>query len=107
MVLTSGTKAFQSVDGEYVRELGQDEHSHHPEDSNPLAPPQNDIITTEIPLNSGVSPVSAVQFGAYDPYTPYPGEVPDQTLSRNHTHTLQTRMETAPPTFPVRYCAKL
>lgn len=107
MVLTSGTKSFQSVDGEYVRELGQDEHSHHPEDSNPLAPPQNDTITTEIPLNSGVSPVSAVQFGGYDPYTPYPGEVPDQTLSRNHTHTLQTRMATAPPTFPVRYCAKL
>jgi hypothetical protein len=107
MVLTSGTKSFQSVAGEFVRALGQTEHSHHPDDTNPLLPPQKDTLTTEIPLSSGAAAVNAVEFGSYVPYSPYPGEVPDQVLSRNHSHTLQTRMETAPPTFPVRYCAKL
>lgn len=107
LVLTSGTKSFQYVGADAVRELGQPEHSHHPEDSDPLAEPIRDTFTTETPLNSGIAPVTAVQFGDYLPYNPYPGEVPDQTLSRSHSHTIQTRMESAPPTFPVRYCGKL
>ena len=107
MVHTSGTKSFQYVGDEAVRELGQPEHSHHPDDDDVLAEPLRDTFTTETPLNYGVAPVSAVQFGDYTPYNPYPGEVPDLTLSRSHTHTIQTRMESAPPTFPVRYCGKL
>jgi hypothetical protein len=107
MVHTSGTKSFQSVEGKFVRELGQTEHSHHPLDNDPLAPPTRDSVTTQTPLTSGIAPVSAVQFGDYDPYRPYADEVPDLVLSRSHSHTLQTRMESAPPTFPVRYCGKL
>lgn len=107
MVLTSGTKSFQYVGQEAVRGLGQNEHSHHPDDDDPLAEPLRDTFTTETPLTSGVVPVRAVQFGDYTPYNPYPGEIPEQTLSRSHTHTVQTRMDSAPPTFPVRYCGKL
>lgn len=107
MVLTSGTKAFQYVGDEAVRELGQPEHSHHPEDTDPLAETLRDAFTTETPLTSGIVPVSAVQFADYTPYNPYPGEIPEQTLSRSHTHTIQTRMDSSPPTFPVRYCGKL
>lgn len=107
LVITSGTKAFQYVGDEAVRELGQREHSHHPDDSDPMSEPIRDTFTTETPLTSGVAPVNAVQFGDYLPYNPYPGEIPDQTLSRSHSHTIQTRMQSAPPTFPVRYCGKL
>ena len=107
MVLTSGTKSFQYVGDDAVRSLGQPEHSHHPDDNDPLAEPQRDTFTTETPLTSGVAPVRALRFADYVPYNPYPGEVPDQTLSPNHSHTVQTRMDSAPPTFPVRYCGKL
>lgn len=107
LVITSGTKAFQYVGDEAVRSLGQKEHSHHPADTDPMVEPLRDTFTTETPLTSGVAPVNAVQFGDYLPYNPYPGEIPDQALSRSHTHTIQTRMESAPPTFPVRYCGKL
>lgn len=106
MVITSGTKAFQSMRGEYVRALGQSEHSHHPEDDDPLSEPTQDTITTKVPLTSGVVPVSAVQFGDYVPYSPYPNELPDVVLGASHTHTVQSKMPSAPPTFPVKYCGK-
>jgi hypothetical protein len=110
MALVSGTKAFQSVGGDYVNMLGSDTHDHTPE-TNGLDPASTDSIITETPLKAiETAIIRAVPFNDYPstvPFQPYPGEQPVTVLGVNHSHRIRTNMTAVPPSFPVRLCKKL
>lgn len=104
---TESAMAVVSGAGDHGKIIGNDLHDHNDtlivEDLEHDTPP---------PPFGALNSILGIKFHDYPPgsafaFTPFPGEVPVQTLGTNHTHRINSTMEGVPPTFGIRFCVKI
>lgn len=107
MALTTGGPAyFRNTDGTVFLSGGQDSHDHDPNGAvDGLDEPSTAKHTTKTPIpNSAQATIHGIKFGEQPTF---PGEKPVKALGIKHSHKLATKMNSAPPTFPMKFCVKL
>lgn len=111
MALVSGVKSVVENFGGPGRNFGNDEHDHVDNVNALVDSASDERVETTRPIDVRQSvPTRGIPFGEWPasiPFVPFQGELPFEVLGPAHSHTMSTKMNGLPPTFPMKFCQKL